>query len=469
MRDPYLLPPRTLSRLDDYIAHSGGGALAAAHSMGPAAIRALVEAAGLRGRDSSATAVASRWGAVAFGGDDAGPRYLVANGTDSEPGSFVDRALLRSNPFQVVEGVAIAAIAIGANEAFLVIRHSFAAEYDLLSAALAEAELAGWFEHVSVKIVRAPEEYLVGDDRAVLEVIEGRAPVPNRLAPAIDGLFSIEDRDVRLADRVPARPNPTVVETVETLANLAPLVSHGAAWLRSMGTAVSPGHVLCTVTGDVSRHEVAEIPLGQPLLEVLEHVGDGFVHGPPRAVLNGVSSPVLTRSRLAAPMSWEGLSAVGASLGRAAFRVLADGTDMVAVAHRIAAFLYVESCGLCPACKFGGGEVTAYLARLVAGVGSVTDVESLGARLPLLADGRRCDLPLRHRDVVSSILRAFPEDVMAATRTEPSRSVLGDHTQPGALSRIVDLVDGRAVWDDRQSHKRADWVVEDRPVQLTRW
>ena len=462
MRDPYLLPPTSLGTMAGYVGHYGGGGIDAARALGPAALRATVEAAGLRGRDATATAVAARWSAAAENGDDSGPRYLVANGTDSEPGSFVDHTLLRSNPFQVIEGLVIAAIAIGAREAFIVIRHSFETEYSILTDALAEAELAGWFERLSVKCVRAPEEYLVGEDRAALEVIEGRSPLPARLAPHVDGLFARVDRDLRSLDQLPDRPNPTVVETVETLANLAPLVRNGPVWFRSMGTAVSPGHILCTVTGDVSRHDVAEVRLGRPLLEVLEEVGCGFSPtGQPRAVLSGVSSPVLTRSRLAAPMCWEGLSAVGASLGRAAFIVYGDGSDMIEVAHQVAAFLYVESCGLCPACKFGGGEVTAYLARLVSGIGSVRDVEALGARLAVLADGRRCDLPLHQRDVVSSILRAFPEDVMGSTGPR--------HTaRPTVMSRIEDLTGGQATWDQLQSRKRADWVLEDRPVQLTR-
>ena len=462
MLDPYLLPPTTLGKMAKYLGHYGGEGLEAARTLGSAALRATVEAAGLRGRDATATAVAARWSAAADNGDDSGPRYVVANGTDSEPGSFVDRTLLRTNPFQVIEGLVIAAIALGAREAFIVIRRSFDAEYSVLTNALAEAELAGWFEHLSVKCVRAPEEYLVGDDRAVLEVIEGRPPVPARLAPHLDGLFARADHDPRGRDLVPERPNPTVVESVETLANLAPLVRNGPVWFRSMGTTVSPGHILCTVTGDVARHGVAEVRLGRPLLDVLEEVGGGFrPTGKPKAVLSGVSSPVLTRSRLAAPMCWEGLSAVGASLGRAAFIVFGEGSDMIEIAHQIAAFLYVESCGLCPACKFGGGEVTAYLAHLVTGTGTAGELEALGARLTMLTDGRRCDLPLHQRDVVSSILRAFPEDVMASTDLR--------HTGcPTAMSRIEDLVDGTAIWDQAQSRKRADWVIEDRPVQLTR-
>ena len=463
MAGTYLIPATPLVDLSAYVSAGGGHGLSTARAIGPDATLDLVHASGLRGRDASALSVSGRWERVIGGGDDAGPRSLVANGTDSEPGSFVDRTLLRRNPFAVIEGMVIAALAIGARDSFLLLRHSFNAEYDLIVKSLAEADVAGWFDSVSVKCVRTPEEYLVGDDRAALEVVEGRTPVPRRLAPHLDGLFSHDHRTDHDLDAVPARPNPTAVESIETLANLPALLANGPSWFRTMGTPVSPGNILCTVTGDVTVHAVAEVELGRRVVAVLEEVGGGFVgDAAPKAVLSGVSSPVLTRSRLSAPLSWEGLAAVGAGVGRAAFMVFAEGTDMIGVAHGVAAFLYVESCGLCPPCKFGGGEVTAHLARLASGAGALRDIEAISARLSAIADGRRCDLASRHRDVVSSILRAFPADVMAAVGP-------GSQCQPRTISGITDLVEGRAEWDDRQVRKRADWVVEDRPVQLTRW
>lgn len=459
MTAAYLLPEHRCATVAEYRAAGGGDALGTARRLGADGVLDALTASGLRSRDHAAVALGPKWRALP-GGADRGTRYLVANGTDAEPGSFTDRALLRKNPLGVVEGIAVAAYALGAADAFVVIRRSFTDEYDALTAALAEAEMADWFTHVSVKCVRAPDAYLTGDERAVLEVVEGRAPLPLRPAPDVAGLFSGGDTHRR--DALPAVANPTVVESPETLVNVAAIVTGGAKWFRSMGTKVSPGNLLCTVTGDVGRHGVHEVELGRPLVEVLEECGDGFDPGPaPKAVLSGVSSPVLTRSRVAAPLSWEDMSAVGARIGRAAFRVYGEPCDMVAVAHQIAAYLYVESCGACPACKFGGGEATAYLARIVAGTAEPRDLEALMARLATVTDGRRCDLALRQRDVVTSILRAFPADVTAP------RTV--DAVTPSILEPIVDIVDGRAVYSDTQSRTRADWVVEDQPVRLTRW
>ena len=444
--------------MGEYRAAGLGDAIAAAGRRTPRAMLDLLDQSGLRARDHVAATVASKWAALAAADADAGPRYLVANGTDAEPGSFTDRALLRDNPLAVVEGVVVGAITIGAREAFIAIRRSFEREYEILTAALAEAEMAGWLQRVSVKCVRTPEEYLIGDERALLECIEGREPLPRRATPDRHGLFAATAPDDSAAATF---TNPTAVESIETLVNVAAIVVNGSAWFRSMGTPVSPGNILCTITGDVARHAVVEAELGRHLFDVIEEGGQGFLpSSPPKAVLCGVSSPVLTRNRLAAPLCWEGLSAVGANLGRAAFTVLGEPTDMFAVAHRIAAFLYVESCGLCPACKFGGGEVTAYLARLVAGSAERRDLEALGGRLATVTDGSRCDLASRLRDVVSSIMWAFPGD---ASTGSPTGAV------PTVLEHIVDLVDGVAVYGTEHARKRADWVVEEQPVRLTRW
>ena len=456
----YLLPDQPCRTVGEYRAAGQGDAVAAAKRLGARALVDSLEASGLRGRDHAATSVGSKWAAIVATPAEPGDRYLVANGTDAEPGSFTDRALLRANPLGVIEGVAVAALALGATDAFIAIRRSFHQEYELLTTALAEAEVAGWLDHVSIKCVRTAEEYLVGDDRALLECIEGRLPLPVRRGADLDGLFSESTADAHGATEP---KHPTTVETLETLVNVAAIAVNGHRWFRSMGTPVSPGNILCTITGDVERHGVVEAELGRRLFDVIEEGGGGFLpSSPPKAVLSGVSSPVLTRSRLAAPLCWEGLSAVGADLGRAAFTVYGEPTDMFAVAHRIAAFLYVESCGMCPACKFGGGEVTAYLARIVAGSGTRRDVEALGGRLATVDTDARCSLASRLREVVSSIMWAFPGD---ATRTG---SVAADG-EPGVLEPLVDIVDGRAVYGTMQARKRADWVVEDRPVRLTRW
>ncbi len=225
----YLLPDQPCRTVGEYRAAGQGDAVAAARALGAASLVELLESSGLRARDHGAVSVGAKWAVLTGAGPDAGPRYLVANGTDAEPGSFTDRALLRSNPLGVIEGVAVAAIAIGARDAFIAIRHSFETEYEILTTALAEAEVAGWLDRVSIKCVRTPEEYLVGDERALLECIEGRAPLPVRRAPGVDGLF-VGDGDrtdhaaptrSSVTGRLSAPYNPTAVESLATLVNVA--------------------------------------------------------------------------------------------------------------------------------------------------------------------------------------------------------------------------------------------------------
>ena len=453
MSASYLLPDEPCRTLDDYRAAGRGDTITVAGGRARRDLFDAVHGAGLRTRDHDAVTLSSKWAPLMSDGDADGVRYLVADATDNEPGSFTDRELLRRNPCAVVEAIAVAARILDVREAFIAIRVSFEREYDIVTRTLVDAELAGWLDRVSIKCVRVPDSYLVGDHRALLSCIEGGPPLPDRDPADERGLFAAGEGSA----------NPTTVESIETLLNVAAIVADGPAWFRGRGTAVSPGNLLCTVTGDVERHTVVEVELGRRLLDVVEEAGGGFVGGGvPKAVLSGVSSPVLTRSRLAAPLCWEGLAAVGANLGRGAFVVYGEDADMFAVAHQIAAYLYVESCGLCPACKFGGGEVTAYLARLVAGTGGRRDLEALGGRLATVTDGARCTLARRLREVVSSIMWAFPADgAAAADRVEP--------VLPSVLEPLVDLVDGVAVYGDRQARKRADWCVEEQPVRLTRW
>ncbi len=454
MTAAYLLPEVVCHTVAEHVGAGRDGAIAAANRHSPRRLLDMVHSSGLRTRDQAAVALGSKWVELATADEDAGNRYLIADATDTEPGSFADRALLRQNPLGVIEGIVVAARVLGVREAFLAIRRSFETEYGIVTRSLAEAETAGWLDRVSIKCIRTSDDYLVGEPSALLATLEGVEALPLPRDPAFNGLFAGDETASR---------NPTTVESIETLVNVAAVVLNGSAWLRGMGTPVSPGNLLCTITGDVNRHGVVEMELGRRLVDAIEEGGCGFLPAsPPKAVLSGVSSPVLTRSRLAAPMSWEGLAAVGANLGRAAFRVYGESSDMFAVAHEIAGYLYVESCGLCPACKFGSGEVTAYLARLVAGVGSRRDLEALGGRLATVTDSAQCALPTRLREVVSSIMWAFPGDAAATVDRTPG-------TVPSVLEPLVDIVDGRAVYGDRQSRKRADGVVQDQPVRLTRW
>jgi NADH-quinone oxidoreductase subunit F len=206
----------------------------------------------------------------------------------------------------------------------------------------------------------------------------------------------------------------------------------------------------------VVRPGVGEIELGAPLGEVIERVGGGLPAGRTvKAVLSGAANRVLTGDQLDTPCSYEGMAAAGSGLGAAGFLVLDDTASMIEVAQVLSRFLYVESCGQCPACKLGTGAVTERLDLLAAGRADPDDLDTLAFRLQTCTDGNRCYLPVQEQQVVSSILQAFPDEVAAALDgvPAPARGML--------VPKLVDLADGRATYDERQARKRPDWTYDD--------
>jgi NADH-quinone oxidoreductase subunit F len=212
--------------------------------------------------------------------------------------------------------------------------------------------------------------------------------------------------------------------------------------------------VIATVVGDVAHPGVGEVELGTPLADVIEQVGGGLAPGSSavKAVLSGVSNPVIRGDQLDVPVSYEGMEAIGTGMGAAGFVVYDDSTSMVEVAQLISRFLYVESCGQCPACKLGCGAITERLDALLAGEASVEDLDNVAYRLDTVTDGNRCYLPVEERRVVSSLLQAFPEDVAAALGGEglPERGLV--------VPKIVDIADGTVVYDESQMLKQPDWT-----------
>ncbi len=394
---------------------------------------------------------------------DGNVRYVVCNGAEGEPGTFKDRAILAADPYQVIEGVAVAAFAMAATQAFVALKASFRPQLDRLERALTEMEAQGLAGDVPIAIVAGPEEYLFGEETGLLQVIEGDAPLPRLLPPYLHGLFATAPESGWSAGpRGRAGPptsfsasNPTLVNNVETLATVTHVLARGPEWHRGQGTASSPGRVVCTVVGDVVAPGVGEVELGTPLRRVIDGVGGGVRAGRRvKAVLSGVSNPVLTGDQLDTPLSYEAMEAAGSGLGSCGFVVYDDTTDMVEVARAVSRFLYVESCGQCPACKLGTGAITEALDALVAGRGDGDTIEQLGARLRSVTDGNRCYLPVQEQRVVASLLRAFPEDFAVASEG------VGVRLRGLGVAKLVDVAAGRAVLDDRQARKRPDWTYE---------
>ncbi|MGH9268396.1 MAG: NADH-ubiquinone oxidoreductase-F iron-sulfur binding region domain-containing protein, partial [Acidimicrobiales bacterium] len=370
-----------------------------------------VQASGLRGRGGAGFPTAAKWAGVARAKGT--HRYLVANGAEGEPGTFKDRTLLRRNPYQLIEGVAIAAMSVGAAEAFIALKASFTREVGRLAGALGEMLDAGLAGEVPIRIVTGPEEYLFGEEKALLEVIEGRDPLPRLLPPYIHGLFSTAPQmgwtatDLRAGHAGRHESNPTVVNNVETLSNVPHILVNGPAWFRGRGTPSSPGTVVCTVVGDVVEDGVVEVDMGTSLAHLIEHGAGGPLPGRRvKAIWSGVANPPLGADHLGTPITYEDFAAIGAGLGSAGF-VVYDGTAcMVEVTRQFSRFLSVESCGQCPPCKLGTAEITARLERIESGAGDDADIEVIGSWVRKVTDGTRCFLATEERDMVSGALRA---------------------------------------------------------------
>ena len=458
----YLLPDAPVRSVDEHLASEWGGrGLARAVELGPEATIAEVSAAGLRGRGGGGFPTGTKWAGVrSQPGTD---RYVVVNGAEGEPGTFKDRQLMRTNPYQVVEGMIIAAYAVGATEVFVGLKASFTEELEAMTRAVQEMQQAGICRDCTVSIVRGPDEYLFGEEKALLEVIEGNAPAPRLLPPHEHGLFATAPQTGWTATEPEPghtgrhESNPTVVNNVETMANAALILARGADWYRSMGTDASPGHLLCTVVGDVVRPSVAEVELGTPLREVIDLVGGGVAPGRHvKAVYSGVANAVVTGDQLDVAVTYEDMAAIGSGMGAGGFVVYDDSTCMVEVAHLFSRFLAVESCGQCPACKLGSGAITESLAHIEAGTATDNTNDSLVGWLGKVTDGNRCYLAVEEQLVVASTLHAFRAEVdehLATAGCPRHRGLL--------LPKLVDLRDGVATYDAKQARKRPDWTYDD--------
>ncbi len=476
-----VLPPSPATTLDEYISSGGGAGLERARVADPDAIVAEIEASGLRGRGGAGFPTGRKWRTVRqYGTGAASPTTVVVNGAEGEPGSFKDRSIMRANPFAVVEGALIAADTVGARRIVIALKSTFTAELEIMRRAVAAAEDLEWTRGIAIEVFAGPPEYLFGEETGLLEAIEGRPPFP-RIAPpfrrGVDDAFeSGATADGLAAGDEPAAgsgatksaagvelagPNvdtsgaPTLVDNVETLANVPTIVRDGADWFRSVGTADSPGTIVCTVSGQTPRHGVGEFPMGTSLRAVLETIGGVDVERV-GAVLVGVSNAVLDRSQLDVALTYEDFARIGSGLGTAGFIVYDESVDVIGVAAAASRFLAVESCGQCTPCKADGLTIADGLAAVVAGETTFTDAQAgVADALRTVADGARCNLASQQQAVVGSILDELAPSAGAGTTTAAT---------PGEAPPVVgirDLVDGRFELDTNQLTKQPDWTFDE--------
>ena len=463
-----VLYPTPIGTLDEYTKARGGKGLAAARAMSADEIIKQLEASGLRGRGGAGFPTGRKWRTVRDYCSNFERTSVVVNAAEGEPGTFKDRTIIRNDPFQVLEGAVIAALAVNADQIIVGTKQSFTAEFERLRAAVAEITSAGWVDGIEISVFGGPNEYLYGEETALLETIDGRYPFPRIAPPYRRGVREVVESaadvgtDSGLSAHVEmAGPDadteapPALVDNVETFANVARILARGPDWFRTEGTTDSPGTIVCTVTGSTVHSGVGEVVMGTPLRAVIEAIGGGARPGREiRAVLPGVSNTFITGAALDTPVSYEALAAIGSGLGSGGFVVYDDSDDLVAVAAGVSRFLAVESCGQCTPCKLDGLRIAELLAATARGEAAANDIDELRSRIAKVADGARCSLATQQQVVAASLLEHFPNDVAAHLDKTVRASA------PVAVAELVDITDGVARIDVRHDAKQPDWTYD---------
>jgi NADH-quinone oxidoreductase subunit F len=446
VRDEYdrLLPAAPVRSLDEHLAGDGGDGLERALAMAPDEVIAEVDAAELRGRGGAGFPTARKWrGVQATAADHGGRLTLVANAAEGEPGTYKDRTLITQQPYAFLEGICIALHATGAAEAHIGIKAKFTGPVERLRAALAEVVDAGWPGAERIRVATGPDAYLFGEESAMLEVIEGKLPMPRIVKPYDAGLFATTQS-----------PNPTIVNNVETLSHVPRIVAHGADWFREAGTTASPGTMVFTVVGDVEHAGIYELALGTPLRVLLEDVAGARDL---KAVYSGVSNAVITPDHLDTPLCFDAMRWAGVGMGSGGFVVYDGSRSIVDVLHVLVRFLAVESCGQCNACKLGNGEMAAILAKVQRGEATQTDLETLLRRSHTVTDQNRCYLPVGSQLLVGSTVAAFVDEfVETVQRGAPTPADL-----PTPLIEAIDEDTGEVTYHERYHLKQPDWSYAD--------
>ncbi|MFT4867312.1 MAG: NADH-quinone oxidoreductase subunit F [Ilumatobacter sp.] len=443
--------------LADHLARCGGDALAVAASNEPIDLIGAVTDAGLRGRGGAGFPTGVKWQTVTENRSVREPTAVIVNAAEGEPGTFKDRAILRANPYRVLEGALIAARAVGAHEVVVALKASFEQERIRVQHAIDELSAAG-IDDVAMRLSVGPSAYLFGEESAMLEVVEGRQPFPRVTPPYRRGIDEGESgagnsaATVGLAGTGGTADSPALVNNVETLANVPGIILNGPDWFREIGTADSPGSIVCTISGDTEHHGVGEFAMGTPLWEIIDELGGGPRVGQTLiAAVSGTANSVLEASQFTTPLTYEDMAAAGSGLGSAGFIVIDDGTDLVAFAQAVARFLAVESCGQCLPCKDDGIGIARLLADVCSASGDERTLAELNRRFATVGDGARCGLALQQSRCVQSLVTLG----VGTVERHLARSI--EPVGPLLVAPIVDLVDGAATIDEMYADKQPDW------------
>lgn len=397
--------------IDEAIAVRGYEALAnVLEANNPDAVIEEIEKSGLRGRGGGGFPTGRKWRFTAA--NRGGKSYVVCNGDEGDPGAFMDRSIMEGDPHKLLEGMAIAAFAIGADEGYIYVRAEYPLAIKRLRKAIADAEerhflgdnIMGSNFSFKLHIKEGAGAFVCGEETALIASIEGERgmPRPKPPFPANKGLFG----------------RPTLINNVETLANVPVIMLKGADWFAQMGTETSKGTKTFALTGEVNNTGLIEVPMGTTLREIVFDIGGGIRGGKKfKAVqIGGPSGGCLTEEHLDLPMDYDSLIKAGAMVGSGGLVVMAENTCIVEVARFFMNFTQNESCGKCVPCREGTKNMLKILEKIVAGKGEMKDLDTLEELAHAVKDGSLCGLGKTAPNPVLSTLKYFRDEYIAHIR-----------------------------------------------------
>jgi len=408
LRNKGLIDPE---KIEDYIARDGYMAAAKALlEMTPQEIVETVKASGLRGRGGAGFPTGLKWELCA---KVQGPvKYILCNGDEGDPGAFMDRSIMEADPHVVLAGMIIGARAIGAHQGYIYVRAEYPLAVRRLQMAIEQArergllgkDILGSGFDFDIEIYQGAGAFVCGEETALMRSLEGKRgmPIPRPPFPVQKGLWG----------------KPTVLNNVETYANIPPIILHGAEWYRSLGTERSKGTKVFALTGKVNNTGLIEVPMGMSLREIVYEIGGGIEGGRRLKAVQtgGPSGGCIPEAHLDTPVDFESLSAVGAIVGSGGMIVLDEEDCMVNVAKYFLQFTQSESCGKCVPCRVGTKRLLETLERITKGQGTEEDLQKL-ERLSLhVKEASLCGLGQTAPNPVLSTLRYFRAEYEAHIR-----------------------------------------------------
>ena len=393
--------------IDEYIGAEGYQALVKVLTeMTPQAVIEQISKSGLRGRGGGGYPTGLKWSTVskAVGTQ----KYVICNGDEGDPGAFMDRSVLESDPQRVIEGMAIAAYAVGASKGYIYVRAEYPLAVARMTTSLQHARRRGLLGNnicgttfaFDIEIRLGAGAFVCGEETALIASIEGLRgqPRPRPPYPAVSGLWD----------------SPTLINNVETFANIAPIIRKGAEWYASIGTQKSKGTKVFALTGKINNTGLVEIPMGMPLREIIFSIGGGVPNGRKfKAVqTGGPSGGCIPEEHLDLPISYEALIDVGSMMGSGGMIVMDDTSCMVNVARFFMEFCMTESCGKCIPCRAGTAQMFQLLSKICDGKATHADLDLLIDLCDVVKNTSLCGLGMTAPNPVLSTLRYFKHEYL---------------------------------------------------------